>query len=135
MFGGGGGIRTLERLSAVIRFPIVRARPGYATPPNHNIYFLFIILHIFQKYASDFQSRALGRTRRLLRVTCLFFVFLCCCSFTSSLRSASTLPRCVLLVRASLLARFFVAYCQYAPRCSLTRLGLRKKTCVPLILL
>ena len=32
-FGGEGGIRTLERLLTVTRFPIVRARPGYATSP------------------------------------------------------------------------------------------------------
>ena len=41
-FGGGGGIRTLERLSAVIRFPVVRARPGYATPPLREIQFIII---------------------------------------------------------------------------------------------
>ena len=32
--GGEGGIRTLEPLLTVTRFPIVRARPGYATSPD-----------------------------------------------------------------------------------------------------
>ena len=31
--GGEGGIRTLEGLMTLTRFPIVRARPGYATSP------------------------------------------------------------------------------------------------------
>ena len=31
--GAEGEIRTLERLLTVTRFPIVRARPGYATSP------------------------------------------------------------------------------------------------------
>ena len=34
LFGGEGGIRTLERLLTVTRFPIVRARPNYATSPR-----------------------------------------------------------------------------------------------------
>ena len=34
--GGEGGIRTLERLLTVTRFPIVRARPGYATSPHRS---------------------------------------------------------------------------------------------------
>ncbi len=33
-YGGEGGIRTLEPLLTVTRFPIVRARPGYATSPR-----------------------------------------------------------------------------------------------------
>ena len=33
LFGGEGGIRTLETLLGFIRFPVVRARPGYATSP------------------------------------------------------------------------------------------------------
>ena len=32
-YGGEGGIRTLETLLGFIRFPVVRARPGYATSP------------------------------------------------------------------------------------------------------
>ena len=43
--GGEGGIRTLERLLTVTRFPIVRARPNYATSPRlcsiERLYFLF----------------------------------------------------------------------------------------------
>ena len=31
--GGEGGIRTLDTLMGYTRFPIVRARPGYATSP------------------------------------------------------------------------------------------------------
>ena len=31
--GGEGGIRTLETLLGPTRFPIVRARPDYATSP------------------------------------------------------------------------------------------------------
>ena len=34
LYGGEGGIRTLEPLLTVTRFPIVRARPGYATSPR-----------------------------------------------------------------------------------------------------
>ena len=33
-FGGEGGIRTLETLLGFTRFPVVRARPGYATSPS-----------------------------------------------------------------------------------------------------
>ena len=32
-YGGEGGIRTLDTLMGYTRFPIVRARPGYATSP------------------------------------------------------------------------------------------------------
>ena len=32
-FGGERGIRTLETLLGFIRFPVVRARPGYAISP------------------------------------------------------------------------------------------------------
>ena len=42
--GGEGGIRTLERLLTVTRFPIVRARPNYATSPHscstNRLYFI-----------------------------------------------------------------------------------------------
>ena len=34
LFGGEGGIRTLDTLVGYTRFPIVRARPGYATSPR-----------------------------------------------------------------------------------------------------
>ena len=33
-YGGEGGIRTLDTLVGYTRFPIVRARPGYATSPR-----------------------------------------------------------------------------------------------------
>ena len=33
-FGGEGGIRTLDTLMGYTRFPIVRARPNYATSPR-----------------------------------------------------------------------------------------------------
>lgn len=33
-FGGEGGIRTLDTLMGYTRFPIVRARPDYATSPS-----------------------------------------------------------------------------------------------------
>ena len=36
LFGGEGGIRTLERVLAVTRFPIVRLRP--AQPPLQKIF-------------------------------------------------------------------------------------------------
>ena len=34
IFGGEGGIRTLDTLMGYTRFPIVRARPDYATSPS-----------------------------------------------------------------------------------------------------
>ena len=33
-YGGEGGIRTLDTLLGYTRFPIVRARPDYATSPR-----------------------------------------------------------------------------------------------------
>ena len=41
--GGEGGIRTLETLLRPTRFPVVRARPSYATSP----YLLYYYLQIF----------------------------------------------------------------------------------------
>ena len=46
--GGEGGIRTLDTLMGYTRFPIVRARPDYATSPRLivTIHFSIVSLHI-----------------------------------------------------------------------------------------
>ncbi len=59
--GGEGGIRTLETLLTPTRFPIVRARPGYATSPQmicasdiiHQE--LRFVKDYFLRYAENFQ--------------------------------------------------------------------------------
>ena len=46
--GGEGGIRTLEWFLAITRFPIVRARPGYATSPRNFVRTksYFVVSHV-----------------------------------------------------------------------------------------
>ena len=52
--GGKRGIRTLERVLAVTRFPIVRLRPAQ---PSFHIYLTMILYHILRKMSSTFLKK------------------------------------------------------------------------------
>ncbi len=54
VFGGKRGIRTLERVLTVTRFPIVRLRPAQ---PSFHIYLTIILYHISRNLSSTFLKK------------------------------------------------------------------------------